>query len=52
MVRAMNSPDVRRDFEHQASEVQLKNGEQFRAFVAAELKRTGKLVEAAGLKPE
>lgn len=52
MVRAMNSPDVRRDFEHQASEVQLKNGEEFRAFVAAEFEQTAKLVEAAGLKPE
>jgi len=52
MVQAMNSPDVRRDFERQASEIQLKNGQEFRAFVATELKQSAKLAEAAGLKPE
>ncbi|MGE5524419.1 MAG: Bug family tripartite tricarboxylate transporter substrate binding protein [Rhodospirillaceae bacterium] len=52
MVKAVTSPDVRKEFEQQVAEIQLTGGEEFRAFVAKEIRENAKLVEAAGLKPE
>jgi tripartite-type tricarboxylate transporter receptor subunit TctC len=52
MVTAVTSPEIRKEFEHQVAEIQLTGGDEFRAFVAREIKENAKLVEAAGLKPE
>ena len=52
MLKAVNSPDMRRDFELQASEVKTSGPEEFRAFIKSELGTAARLVQAAGLKPE
>jgi tripartite-type tricarboxylate transporter receptor subunit TctC len=52
MVQAVNSPEVRREFDQQVAEIDLTDGPAFKAFVAKEIKENAKLVEAAGLKPE
>jgi tripartite-type tricarboxylate transporter receptor subunit TctC len=52
MVSAVSSPEVRREFEQQLAEIQLTGGPEFRTFVASEIRENGKLVQAAGLKPE
>ncbi|MGE5465667.1 MAG: Bug family tripartite tricarboxylate transporter substrate binding protein [Methanocella sp.] len=52
MVKAVTSPDVRKEFEQQVAEIQLTSGEEFRSFIAKEIRDNAKLVEAAGLKPE
>jgi tripartite-type tricarboxylate transporter receptor subunit TctC len=52
MVKAVTSADTRKEFDQQVAEVHLTSGEEFRAFVAREIKENAKLVEAAGLKPE
>jgi tripartite-type tricarboxylate transporter receptor subunit TctC len=52
MVKAVMSADTRKEFDQQVAEVHLTSGEEFRAFVATEIKENAKLVEAAGLKPE
>lgn len=52
MVKAVTSADTRKEFDQQVAEVHLTSGDEFRAFVAREIKENAKLVEAAGLKPE
>lgn len=52
LTKVMNSAEMRKDFETQVAEVELTDGDAFRAFVAKEIKQNAKLVEAAGLKPE
>ncbi len=52
MAKAVNSAEIRKDFEQQVAEIQLTSGDEFRAFAAREIKENAKLVEAAGLKPE
>jgi tripartite-type tricarboxylate transporter receptor subunit TctC len=52
MAKAVTSADTRKEFDQQVAEVHLTSGEEFRAFVAREIKENAKLVEAAGLKPE
>ena len=52
MVKAVTATETRKEFDQQVAEVHLTSGEEFRAFVAREIKENAKLVEAAGLKPE
>ena len=52
MMKAVNSPEIRKEFELQASEIKTSGPEEFRAFIRQEMTTAAKLVAAAGLKPE
>ena len=52
MIKAINAPETRREFELQASEVKTSGPDEFRAFVRHELGTAASLVRAAGLKAD
>lgn len=52
IVRLAGLPDYRQQLENQAFEPLSSNPEQFPAFVQAELNKWGKVIKAAGIKPE
>jgi tripartite-type tricarboxylate transporter receptor subunit TctC len=52
MIKAVNSPEIRKEFELQASEIKTSGPEDFRTFIKQEMTTGAKLVAAAGLRPE
>ena len=52
MITVINSPETRKEFELQASEVKTSGPDEFRAFIKQEMNTAAALVKAAGLRPE
>ena len=52
LVKATQTPELKRAFEQQLTQVYTNTPAEFRAFVAKELKEIGPVVKAAGLKVE
>ncbi|HEX2830670.1 MAG TPA: tripartite tricarboxylate transporter substrate binding protein [Burkholderiales bacterium] len=52
LVKATQTPELKKAFEQQLTAVHTNTGPEFRAFVAKELKEMGPVVKAAGLKVE
>lgn len=52
MVEAVNSPEARKEFTLQATEIHTSTPAEFQAFIKKELEKSGELVKAAGLKVE
>jgi tripartite-type tricarboxylate transporter receptor subunit TctC len=51
LVATMNSPEVKSEFQAQATEIHLATGPEFRGFIRSELEKNGELVKLAGLTP-
>jgi tripartite-type tricarboxylate transporter receptor subunit TctC len=52
LIKATQTPELRKAFEQQLTAVHTNTGAEFRTFVAKELKEMGPIVKAAGLKVE
>lgn len=52
ILAVLQQPDFREDMNKRAYGVTLRSPEQFAALIADEIKATGEMVKAAGLKPE
>jgi tripartite-type tricarboxylate transporter receptor subunit TctC len=52
VIKAVQSPELKKAFEQQLTAVQTNTPAEFRAFVAKELKEMGPVVKSAGLKVE
>jgi tripartite-type tricarboxylate transporter receptor subunit TctC len=52
LIKAVQTPEVKKGFEQQLTQVQTNSAAEFRAFVAKELKEMAPVIKAAGLKVE
>jgi tripartite-type tricarboxylate transporter receptor subunit TctC len=52
LIKAVQTPELRKGFEQQLTQVSTNTPAEFRAFIAKELKDMGPVVKAAGLKVE
>jgi tripartite-type tricarboxylate transporter receptor subunit TctC len=52
LIKAVQTPEVKKAFEQQLTQVHTNTPGEFRAFVAKELKEMGPIVKSAGLKVE
>jgi tripartite-type tricarboxylate transporter receptor subunit TctC len=50
LIKAVQTPEVKKGFEQQLTQVQTNSAAEFRAFVSKELKEMGPVIKAAGLK--
>jgi tripartite-type tricarboxylate transporter receptor subunit TctC len=50
--KAVRTPEVKKGFEQQLTQISTNNAAEFRAFVAKELEEMGPVVKAAGLRVE
>jgi tripartite-type tricarboxylate transporter receptor subunit TctC len=52
LVKAVATPELKKAFEQQLTQIQTNNAAQFRAFVAKELKEMAPVVKASGVRVE
>jgi tripartite-type tricarboxylate transporter receptor subunit TctC len=52
LIKAVQTPEVKKGFEQQLTQIHTNNAAEFRAFVTKELKEMGPIVRAAGLRVE
>jgi tripartite-type tricarboxylate transporter receptor subunit TctC len=52
LIKAVRTPELKKGFEQQLTQISTNNASEFRAFVAKELKEMGPVVKAAGLRVE